>query len=57
LALESALREYERCHAIWMETVVGSEAMPRAKADKDEARERYLAAYQAMNPTHIVIGG
>lgn len=55
LAVEVTLRDYERCHAVWMNTVVGSDAGERARRDKDEAKERYVAAYQAMNPTHIVL--
>lgn len=51
----NALREYEAAHKSWMETPVASDRGDRAKQIKDEARAKYLAAYRAHYPSHIVM--
>lgn len=51
----NALREYEAAHRIWMNTSVFTDAGKAAKRAKDEAREKYAAAYMAANPTHILL--
>lgn len=53
----NALRDYERAHAAWMNTPIHTDAGKAALAAKNTAREAYLAAYQAANPTHGIIGG
>ena len=51
----NTLREYEAAHAVWMDTPIHTDAGKAAKATLDVARERYIAAYKANHPDHIVI--
>jgi hypothetical protein len=53
--LEIAVREYEAHHAKWMNTSVFSADYKRVKSDLDKARTKYLAAYKAANPGHIIM--
>ena len=48
----NALREYETAHKVWMATPVHT---TWARVAMDAARERYVAAYKAAYPTHIVM--
>lgn len=45
--LANALREFERAHAIWMNTSVFTEEGKRAKQEKDRTMKIYMEAYEA----------
>lgn len=53
--LTNALREYEAAHAAWMDTPMHTEAGREVKRVKDVARAKYVSAYRAANPTHILL--
>lgn len=51
------LREYETAHAVWMKTSIFDpvQIQQDARRKLDAAREKYVAAYKAANPDHIVM--
>jgi hypothetical protein len=49
------LREYEAAHKVWMNTSTFTEAGQIAKANKNEARDKYEKAYLLANPSHILL--
>lgn len=51
--MANALREYERAHAIWMQTPVHLNS--KVKAILGDARNKYLQAVQKARPTWIVM--
>ena len=52
---ETALREYERAHAVWFNTVRDTADGRRAELEMSDARERYVNAVKAAKPDWIVI--
>ncbi len=53
--LTNALRDYEVAHYNYMNVSIFTEEGLIAKQRMQEAREKYVAAYRAANPTHIVM--
>lgn len=53
--LAEASHEFDVAHKVWMNTAVHTAEGQRARASKDAAREKYVAAYKAVYPKHIVM--